>query len=121
MAAFDKVRKRGLDDLPKLIRSAKDSVRTDLPLSRANDLFKLYKEVDLKKAQADRLRAEELRGPRRTATPTTWSMPGARRGSRRTSRRSGRTGRGRRRSPRGIGRAEPGTGCPGPTLAPPVY
>ena len=51
MAAFDKVRKRGLDDLPKLIRSAKDSVRTDLPLSRANDLFKLYKEVDLKKAK----------------------------------------------------------------------
>ncbi len=51
MAAFDKVRKRGLDDLPKLLRAARDSVRTDLPLSRANDLFKLYREVDLKKAK----------------------------------------------------------------------
>jgi polyisoprenyl-teichoic acid--peptidoglycan teichoic acid transferase len=51
MAAFSKVRKRGLDDLPKLLREARDSVRTDLPLSRANDLFKLYREVDLKKAK----------------------------------------------------------------------
>jgi LCP family protein required for cell wall assembly len=51
MAAFDKVRKRGLDDLPKLIRAARDSVRTDLPLSRVSELFKLYREVDLKKTK----------------------------------------------------------------------
>jgi LCP family protein required for cell wall assembly len=50
-AAFAKVRKRGLDDLPKLIRTAKDSVRTDLPLDRATDLFKLYKGVDLAKSK----------------------------------------------------------------------
>ena len=50
-AAFAKVRKRGLDDLPKLIKAAKDSVRTDLPLDRATDLFKLYKGVDLAKSK----------------------------------------------------------------------
>ena len=50
-AAFAKVRKRGLDDLPKLIRAARDSVRTDLPLDRATDLFKLYKGVDLAKSK----------------------------------------------------------------------
>jgi polyisoprenyl-teichoic acid--peptidoglycan teichoic acid transferase len=49
IAAFDKVRKRGLDDLPKLIKAARDTVRTDLPLSRATDLFKLYKAVKLDK------------------------------------------------------------------------
>jgi len=49
IAAFDKVRKRGLDDLPKLIKAARDTVRTDLPLSRATDLFKLYKTVKLDK------------------------------------------------------------------------
>ena len=38
----------------------------------------------------------------RTGTPTTWSSPSARRGSRRTSRRSGHTGRGRRRPRRRV-------------------
>ncbi len=51
MAAFDKVRKRGLDDLPKLVKAARDSVRTDLPLDRLKDLFDLYREVDLDKAK----------------------------------------------------------------------
>ncbi len=51
MAAFSKVRKRGLDDLPKLIKAARDTVRTDLPLSRATDLFKLYKTVKLDKVK----------------------------------------------------------------------
>ena len=51
MAAFSKVRKRGLNDLPKLIKAARDTVRTDLPLERATDLFKLYKTVDLDKAK----------------------------------------------------------------------
>jgi LCP family protein required for cell wall assembly len=49
IAAFTKVRKRGLDDLPKLIKAARDTVRTDLPLDRAADLFKLYKQVELDK------------------------------------------------------------------------
>jgi polyisoprenyl-teichoic acid--peptidoglycan teichoic acid transferase len=51
MAAFAKVRKRGLDDLPKLIRIARDTVRTDLPLDKMTALFKLYRGVDLGKAK----------------------------------------------------------------------
>ena len=51
MAAVAKVRKRGLDDLPKLIKIARDTVRTDLPLDRAADLFALYSTVDLAKAE----------------------------------------------------------------------
>lgn len=47
MAAVAKVRKRGLDDLPKLIAIARDWVRTDLPLDRADDLFKVFSSVDL--------------------------------------------------------------------------
>ena len=47
MAAFDKVRKRGVKNLPKLIKAAQNAIRTDLPLARAADLFKLYHEVDL--------------------------------------------------------------------------
>ncbi len=50
MAAFDKVRKRGIDDLPKLIKAARDTVRTDLPLDRMKDLFTLFAKVDLGKA-----------------------------------------------------------------------
>lgn len=47
MAAVTKVRARGLDDLPKLLKIARDNVRTDLPLDRAADLFALYSTVDL--------------------------------------------------------------------------
>ena len=63
-AAFAKVRKRGLDDLPKLIKAAKDSVRTDLPLDRATDLFKLYKGVDLAKSKRVVFGPKTLCGPR---------------------------------------------------------
>ena len=49
MAAVAKVRKRGIDDLGKLLNIAKETVRTDLPLNRAADLFALYSTVDLAK------------------------------------------------------------------------
>jgi LCP family protein required for cell wall assembly len=49
LAALDKMRKRGPADLPKLISIAKRSVRTDLPLDRAADLFNLFSTVDLSK------------------------------------------------------------------------
>lgn len=51
MAAFDKVRKRGIKNLPKLLKIAGNTVRTDLPLSRVNDLFTLYRQTDLTKAK----------------------------------------------------------------------
>lgn len=47
MAAVAKVRKRGIDDLPKLLDIARNTVRTDLPLERAADLFELFSTVDL--------------------------------------------------------------------------
>jgi len=48
MAAFDKVRKRGVDDLPGLLKVASQTVRTDLPVNRAVDLFALFGKIDLK-------------------------------------------------------------------------
>jgi len=53
MAAVEKVRKRGIDDLGSLLGIAKETVRTDLPLDRAADLFALYSTVDL--AKVDRV------------------------------------------------------------------
>jgi LCP family protein required for cell wall assembly len=47
MAAFTKVLKRGLRGLPGLLAIARDTVRTDLPLARVPDLFKLYSTADL--------------------------------------------------------------------------
>jgi LCP family protein required for cell wall assembly len=47
MAAVAKVRTRGITELPKLLAIAKDTVRTDLPLERAIDLFGLFSTVDL--------------------------------------------------------------------------
>jgi LCP family protein required for cell wall assembly len=47
MAAVEKVRKRGVDDLPALLDIAADTVRTDLPVERAADLFALFATVDL--------------------------------------------------------------------------
>ena len=49
-AAMTKVRARGLAILPKLLQIARDTVRTDLPLARAGDLFDLIATVDLKHA-----------------------------------------------------------------------
>jgi polyisoprenyl-teichoic acid--peptidoglycan teichoic acid transferase len=51
MAAVAKVRKRGIDDLQKLLNIARDTVRTDLPLDKAKDLFALYSTVDLAKVE----------------------------------------------------------------------
>ena len=61
LAAVAKVRKRGFDDLGKLLNIAKETVRTDLPLNRAADLFALYSTVDL--AKVDRA----VFGPRKFA------------------------------------------------------
>ena len=47
MAAVTKVRTRGVADLPALLSIARDTVRTDLPLDRAADLFDLFSTVDL--------------------------------------------------------------------------
>jgi LCP family protein required for cell wall assembly len=49
LAALDKLRKRGPGDLPKVISIASRSLRTDLPLDRAADLFNLFSTVDLSK------------------------------------------------------------------------
>ncbi|MEP6638127.1 MAG: LCP family protein [Chloroflexota bacterium] len=51
MAAVAKLRTRGIGDLPKLLNIARDTVRTDLPLARAADLFALYSTVDLTKVK----------------------------------------------------------------------
>lgn len=58
MAAFDKVRRRGVDDLPALLKVASQTVRTDLPVKRAVDLFALFGKIDI----ADSKRA--VFGPR---------------------------------------------------------
>jgi LCP family protein required for cell wall assembly len=49
-AALAKVRSRGPAVVPKLLKVAEDTVRTDLPLDRASDLFELLSTVDLKAA-----------------------------------------------------------------------
>lgn len=49
-AALTKVRTLGPRVLPTLLRIANDTVRTDLPLARATDLFSLVETVDLDRA-----------------------------------------------------------------------
>lgn len=49
-AALAKVRSQGLSVVPKLLRIATDTVRTDLPLDRAATLFDVLATVDLKGA-----------------------------------------------------------------------
>jgi LCP family protein required for cell wall assembly len=61
MAALTKVRSGGVDDLPKLLKIASRTVRTDMPLDRAADLYKLFSTVDL--STVDRV----VFGPRRYA------------------------------------------------------
>jgi LCP family protein required for cell wall assembly len=51
LAAVTKVRKRGIGDLPALLAIARDTVRTDLPLDRAADLFELFSTVNLANAR----------------------------------------------------------------------
>jgi polyisoprenyl-teichoic acid--peptidoglycan teichoic acid transferase len=47
LAALGKVRTLGLAELPQLVRIANRFVRTDIPLTRAADLFRLLSVVDL--------------------------------------------------------------------------
>jgi hypothetical protein len=49
MAALDKARTLGIRKLPRLLQIAKETVRTDLPLDRATDLFHLFATTDLSK------------------------------------------------------------------------
>jgi LCP family protein required for cell wall assembly len=49
-AALARVRSRGLDVVPKLLKVAADTVRTDLPLDRAADLFAVLATVDVQGA-----------------------------------------------------------------------
>ncbi|MHB8891174.1 MAG: LCP family protein [Candidatus Limnocylindrales bacterium] len=51
MAVLDKVRRQGVDRLPKLLAIAADTVRTDLPLNRAKDIFDVVSQVDLSKVR----------------------------------------------------------------------
>jgi LCP family protein required for cell wall assembly len=47
MAALDKVRATGGKDLPKLLKIAAKTVRTDLPLKRVNELYQVLSTTDL--------------------------------------------------------------------------
>ncbi|HEX5015812.1 MAG TPA: LCP family protein [Candidatus Limnocylindrales bacterium] len=62
--ALDAVRTRGLENLPKLVRSATKWVKTDLPVTAAPALFEMFSKADL--AGAHRI----VFGPRTWATST---------------------------------------------------
>jgi polyisoprenyl-teichoic acid--peptidoglycan teichoic acid transferase len=62
LAALDKVRKSGPAKLPQLLRIAQDTVRTNLPLAQAADLFTLVSTTNI--AKVDRV----VFGPRTFAT-----------------------------------------------------
>lgn len=47
LAALDKVRRQGPDRLPRLLRIAARTVRTDLPLDRTRDLFDVVATTDI--------------------------------------------------------------------------
>lgn len=51
MAAVSRVRTRGAGDLPKLLKIARDTVRTDLPVDRAADVFSLVSTANLATAK----------------------------------------------------------------------
>jgi LCP family protein required for cell wall assembly len=51
LAALDKARTLGVDRLPRLLQIAARTVRTDLPLNRATDLFGLIARTDISKVQ----------------------------------------------------------------------
>ena len=95
LAALDKARSRGIAGLPKLLRIAARTVRTDLPLNRANDLFDIVEKTECRDRQANGLRANEVRGRQegRLVRPEDRRVPGH--GSPPTSRRSGRWASGR--------------------------
>ncbi len=49
LAALDKARRLGVGALPKLLQIASQTVRTDLPLDRARDLFHIVATTDISK------------------------------------------------------------------------
>jgi polyisoprenyl-teichoic acid--peptidoglycan teichoic acid transferase len=51
LAALDKARSRGIAKLPRLLQIASRTVRTDLPLDRAADLFDIVSKTDISKVQ----------------------------------------------------------------------
>jgi LCP family protein required for cell wall assembly len=51
MAALDKARSMGIGKLPQLLQIARQTVRTNLPLDRAADLFHLLATTDLSKVE----------------------------------------------------------------------
>ncbi len=51
VAALERVRDRGLTRLPRLLRIARDTVRTDLPLDKATFVFEIVTRADLAKAK----------------------------------------------------------------------
>jgi polyisoprenyl-teichoic acid--peptidoglycan teichoic acid transferase len=51
MAALDKARTMGIRKLPRLLQIASQTVRTDLPLDRAADLFHLLATTDLSRVE----------------------------------------------------------------------
>jgi polyisoprenyl-teichoic acid--peptidoglycan teichoic acid transferase len=64
LAALDKARTLGIGKLPRLLQIAQQTVRTDLPLDRAQDLFRLLSTTDLSRVQS------VVFGPRTYATGT---------------------------------------------------
>ena len=51
MAALTKVRSQGVAKLPRLLQIASQTVRTNLPLARASDLFAIVAKTDISKIQ----------------------------------------------------------------------
>jgi LCP family protein required for cell wall assembly len=51
MAALTKVRSQGIARLPRLLQIASRTVRTNLPLNRASDLFEVVSKTDLSKIE----------------------------------------------------------------------
>jgi LCP family protein required for cell wall assembly len=64
MAALDKARTLGPSKVPQLVAIAAETVRTDLPLDRAGDLYELFSTVDLSKVK------RTVFGPRTYASAT---------------------------------------------------
>ena len=64
LAALDKARKAGVGKLPTLLSIARRTVRTDLPLTRASDLYRLVATTNI--AKVDRV----VFGPRSYASST---------------------------------------------------
>jgi LCP family protein required for cell wall assembly len=64
MSALEKARKLGVAKLPRLVAIAERTVRTDLPLARAKDLYQLIATTDLSKVE------RVVFGPRTFASST---------------------------------------------------